>query len=307
MSLYDTFFPTAALLREGRAGRLPYGIRGDDIRDLQKMLIALGADPGPVDGVYGLMTEDAILSLFRGAVSPGVESDTDVGGELEGWIRFDAKNGLDLRAKRHGGPVPPRSNGRDRYLPKRKVETPRLIVLHWTGGRTTAKSLRDSWAKTDRAVSSHGCIDLTGAYQYLPWNAWAYHAGWVNKHSVGLDIPQPVRTSRLNIALDAGYTTRVVKNLTGRGDDEVLELDPKLASMTRDAVFALCEHLGVPIAAPRGADGLVRHDQAFADFDDLEKAGFSGIVGHHHVERPSRRWDIAPWWGAIFDGTPAGD
>jgi hypothetical protein len=288
------------------SGLTKYGESGDHIRTLQAALVKMGQDPGPVDGIYGLMTETAVHKAFPAASQKQESLQSDEAKTSE-WIRFDSAGGLDLRSVHHGGPVRPRSNGRDRYISKRPEDRPRVIVLHWTGGPATAARLVEQWSKTDRAVSSHGCIDLSGAYQLLPWGAWAYHAGWVNQLSVGLDISQPVQSSRLNEARGIGYTTDVVENTTGRGESKCLSLDPRIADRARKAVFQLCEALDVPIAAPRGPDGKVAHGRIWSSRDELINSGFRGIVGHHHCESPSRRWDIAPWWPALFDGTSAGD
>ena len=295
----------AGVAHQASQGRIKYGERGGHIRMLQVALKHLGYDPGPIDGVYGLMTENAVHEAFPGSSPEQLDAGSDA--ETSEWVRFDAPGGMDLRSVAHGGPVKPRPNGRDRYISKRPEERPRVIVIHWTGGPATTTRLVEQWSRTSRAVSSHGCIDLSGAYQLLPWGAWAYHAGWVNQLSVGIDLAQPVQASRVIEARNIGYRTEVVENTTGRGEAKCLSLDPRLASRAQRAIFQLCEALDVPLKAPRDFRGKVDHGRVWSSREELIKSGFRGIVGHHHCEDPARRWDIAPWWPALFDGTPVGD
>jgi peptidoglycan hydrolase-like protein with peptidoglycan-binding domain len=46
---------------------LQKGMRGDDVRTLQRRLKALGYDPGPVDGVFGDLTLSAVLKYQKNA------------------------------------------------------------------------------------------------------------------------------------------------------------------------------------------------------------------------------------------------
>lgn len=58
-----------------RPGRvLALGARGERVRTLQETLAALGFDPGPIDGVYGLLTRQAVRECQRryGLVADGV-------------------------------------------------------------------------------------------------------------------------------------------------------------------------------------------------------------------------------------------
>ena len=43
------------------------GLEGPDVMQLEEALARLGLDPGPVDGVYGARTEDAVEELYRQA------------------------------------------------------------------------------------------------------------------------------------------------------------------------------------------------------------------------------------------------
>jgi peptidoglycan hydrolase-like protein with peptidoglycan-binding domain len=60
--------PSARILRPGD--------RGDDVRAIQTLLSTAGFDPGPVDGVYGPLTESAVAKFQRRA---GILVDGKVG------------------------------------------------------------------------------------------------------------------------------------------------------------------------------------------------------------------------------------
>lgn len=44
---------------------LAMGSRGIDIQELQRDLTAIGFDPGPVDGIFGPVTQRAVVELQR--------------------------------------------------------------------------------------------------------------------------------------------------------------------------------------------------------------------------------------------------
>jgi len=268
---------------------------------MQRALLNRGFDPRGIDGIYGLHTETALKEALASPRPDVLDVLPTPSGSPLKVVRYDEAGGLDLRSIRHGGPVQPRPDGKDRYIVSRS-QRPRVLVLHWTAGPTTANGLRDYMAKTERAVSSHFAVDPTGTYQYLPLSAWAYHATWINEIAIGIDICQPVVDSRLSAARSAGYTTDVIANPTRRGARKVLSLDPDIAAATRALVESLCEQFEIPMQVPRNADGEVRHDVAFRNVAEL--GDWSGVLGHHHVD--SGKWDIAPWWPALFDGTALG-
>jgi carboxyl-terminal processing protease len=55
--------PLASALREDVL--LRYGSRGADVRALQTALKVLGFDPGPIDGIFGRLTEGALMSFSQ--------------------------------------------------------------------------------------------------------------------------------------------------------------------------------------------------------------------------------------------------
>lgn len=255
----------------------------------QRALIAAGYDPGPIDGVIGPRTRAAYA---RARADHAQSVPTRI-------IRYDEQGGADLRATVDGGP----HDGRTYDAPTDKP--PQVVVWHWTAGQTTAHGLVGSFRRS--RLSSHFAVDATGIYQLLPVECRGWHARWVNPVSIGIDICQPVRPERIGDAHAAGYECEVTANPTDprRGSREVLSLDPCIAARCRWLAEYLTTTYGIAKDAPRYPDGRVRHDQVFSSLRQL--GDWSGHVGHHHVESPSRRSDIAPWWPAIFDGTPMGD
>lgn len=183
----------------------------------------------------------------------------------------------------------------------RRTAKPRILVLHW--GMHDAHGLYKYFLNVkDRDVSSHWAVDETGAYEMLSTDKSAWHAGWINRHSIGLDICQQPTVKDRTRYLEMGRQIAVQNNDTNRGDRQVLSLDPRIAENFRTLVLQLCEEHGIPLNVPRDASGKVRHDVVFPNESAL--GNWSGVLGHHHVS--ASKWDIACWWDQIFKGTPLG-
>ncbi len=61
-----------------------------------------------------------------------------------------------------------------------------MIVTHWDATTSAEKCKRVLQA---RKISTHFCIDNDGViHQYVDTNNIAYHAGRVNKYSIGIDF-----------------------------------------------------------------------------------------------------------------------
>jgi peptidoglycan hydrolase-like protein with peptidoglycan-binding domain len=67
---------------------LRIGARGEDVKDLQRQLVAAGFDPGPVDGWFGPRTQAAVRAFQH---SRGIAVDGWVGPQT--WGRLDAVGG----------------------------------------------------------------------------------------------------------------------------------------------------------------------------------------------------------------------
>jgi len=225
------------------------------------------------DGKLGKITWSHILNLFT-----------------EGWmlngkrvicnapiIGFDQPGGLDLHPS-------------NKYSVR--AGSPSLVVVHWGG--LNPKNCFDVFVHDERKVSSHAGIgfgDRKGdarIYQYLDLKHTSWHAGFVNKYSVGIDICQQPEIKWKDYYLSRGYDIHEMENRTSRGPNKVLSLDPRIRDATRDAVQTLCDLLDIPMRYPKG------HDIMSSD----ELKSFRGVVGHHHISQ--NKWDIACWWSDIF-------
>jgi len=198
-------------------------------------------------------------------------------------ITWDEPDGLDLH--KDGGWR--KANDRD----------VRLVVIHWGG--LEAKGCRNVLANRD--LSSHFGIDKTGVYQWLDMAHVAYHAGYPNSFSVGIDICEQPERKWTKWYDKRGYNKEPVTNSTGRGSKKILSLDPETAANVRRCVKAICDVTKVPYRFPRGADGFgdsgpVWHG-TYAK-SDLKSGKFVGVVGHHHISK--KKWDMACWWDEIF-------
>lgn len=256
-----------------------YGEKSESIGQIQEVLADYNLyDKSKVDKIYGPATEMAVKDLLEAY-------------ELKrnGVVSLISDNPLDYRTTNDLGTVPLRPEGKNRYMMTK--DSNQVIVIHWTAGPTTAKSLYDMFARTDRAVSSHFAIDPTGTYQYLPSTRRAYHAGWINKHAIGIDICQPVQAKRKSDSESAGYVTEIVDNPTARGDKKVIRLDDKMAEETAKLILTLCDIHNIEVKFPESEEVIFTNSS--------ELGNWSGIVGHHHVS--SRKWDVAPWMRQIKD------
>ena len=70
------------------------------------------------------------------------------------------------------------------YRTWRRTRSPSMLVTHWDATTSAEKCKRVLQA---RKISTHFCIDNDGViYQYVDTNNVAWHAGCVNKYSIGI-------------------------------------------------------------------------------------------------------------------------
>jgi hypothetical protein len=112
---------------------------------------------------------------------------------------------------------------------------------------------------------------------------------------VGIDICQQPTLKWKDHYEKKGYDVTVQDNDTGRGDRQVLSLDPRVALAVKEAVISLCDALDIPYQFPMNQDGSFDH--SVQDKDYLIN-GFTGVIGHHHITQ--KKWDCACWWQEIF-------
>lgn len=230
------------------------------------------------DGKLGWQTYTALLTsldarnseyvVFRGNRLPFT-----VSGDYK-LISFDEVGGLDLH--RFGN------------FSARKSEV-KAICLHWGG--LDAQHCYNVFASNSRQVSSHFLIGLEDEqvviYQVLDIAHKAWHGGWVNDWTIGVDVCQSPTPSWLDHYQARGYEVSVEANPTRRGPRQLITLDPRLADAAGAFVEDLLAALKMDFIAPESHDVLPR-----------DEADQYTVIGHHHVNE--RKYDIAPWWSEIF-------
>ncbi len=270
--------------------RFAPGDKGEHVATLQRELIAGGWLPELDEkgrrndvGVYGPRTAAALrryLASLNPAPPPGplriVEHDAEEGLSLAARGRFNATRGASIKC----------------------------IVLHWPGFPGDARTLHRVMTRDSSGVSTHWGVDEHAAWAMLPAATRAWHATWVNRWAIGIDIcqaPQPVyRTREEARGLQLGPD---VVNPTGRtAGSEVrsfLPLDLRIRRNTLELVRRLCDEHGIPRRVPM-LGGAQRHDWCVRDIAELEQWG-GGVMGHHHCDRGKS--DPACWMAELFDNT----
>jgi hypothetical protein len=238
----------------------------------------LGFEEHERDGKLGWQTYSALLSTLdprskEYVVMNGNRVPFSITGSYR-LVTFDEVEGLDLH---HFG-----------NFSQRKEELS-AVCLHWGG--LNAQHCYNVFASGSRAVSSHFLIGLVDeeviVYQVLDLKHKAWHGGWVNDSTIGVDVCQSPTTSWLDHYQARGYEVEIVKNPTSRGPRKVISLDPRLADAAGYFVEDLLQALGMEFIAPE--------DHSVLDRSEVKDYT---VFGHHHVNE--RKYDIAPWWDDIF-------
>lgn len=278
---------------EARAhlARLKPGTKGDHVAALQRELIASGhlAPTLPSgrpsdDGDYGRMTQAALAAFLRSLIPVPPVPDG-------------------LRIKPHTDADGLSLVSRGLFNANRSAPI-RCIVLHWPGFAGDARTLHRVMSRDSSGVSTHWGVDEHAAWEMLPASARAWHATWINRWAIGIDIcqaPQPAYRSR---EIDRGLVLEEPRvNLTGRtAGDEVrsfVPLDPRIRANTLALVRHLCDVHSIPRRVPMLAS-VQRNDHCIRDITELNAFG-GGVVGHHHTDRGKS--DPACWMAELFNDT----
>ena len=168
------------------------------------------------------------------------------------------------------------------------------VIMHWGG--LDPEHLHRVMSSPDRAVSTHFGIGLLKGVpvvmQYLDLKHKAWHAGWGNTGSIGVDICQQPSYKWIGHYQKNGYKVSRKDNPTNRGNRKILSLEPRIAEATRDFVEDLMEVLSLRLNIP-DSHGVVSKEDV--------TSGYYSLLGHHHLV--GKKWDIACWWDDIFNGT----
>tara|TARA_Y100001972_G_scaffold32781_1_gene40615 strand:- start:5089 stop:5937 length:849 start_codon:yes stop_codon:yes gene_type:complete len=159
---------------------------------------------------------------------------------------------------------------------------PNMLVTHWDATTSAEKCKRVLQA---RKISTHFCIDNDGLiYQYVDTNNVAWHAGGVNKYSIGIDFSNAYYTKYNKWYEKKGFGERpVLKDSKVHG----IRLKPHLGyykiqiEAYKKLVAVLCNHYDIPVCTPMINNG-------FTDNGVVEEAAngkYKGIVCHYHLTR----------------------
>ena len=164
----------------------------------------------------------------------------------------------------------------------RKQRKPKMIVTHWDATTSAEKCKRVLQA---RNISTHFCIDNDGIiYQYVDTNNVAWHAGGVNKYSVGIDFSNAYYLKYNDYYVKKGFNKRpICKDSRVHG----IKLRPHLGyypvqiEAYKKLVKTLCDHYDIPIQTP-----MINENVTDANVvKEAVKGKYNGIVCHYHVSR----------------------
>ena len=167
------------------------------------------------------------------------------------------------------------------YKKHRGHRIPNMIVTHWDACTSASSCKRVLEA---RNISTHFCIDNDGViHQYLDTNHIGWHAGGVNKYSIGVDFSNGYYTKYNSLYEKRGFTKRpVLKNSRVHG----VKLKPHLGyyrvqiEAYRKLIKVLCSHYDIPLKVPEKDNKLMT-----SVHNGASKGKFDGIVCHYHLTR----------------------
>tara|TARA_Y100000310_G_C20583894_1_gene764410 strand:+ start:107 stop:955 length:849 start_codon:yes stop_codon:yes gene_type:complete len=164
----------------------------------------------------------------------------------------------------------------------RKERKPNMIVTHWDATTSAERCKRVLQA---RNISTHFCIDNDGIiYQYVDTNNVAWHAGGVNKYSIGVDFSNAYYLKYTDYYIKKGFNKRpVCKNSVVHG----VKLKPHLGyypvqiEAYKKLVKVLSDHYDIPLQTPM-INEKVTNDGVVSE---AKRGKYKGIVCHYHVSR----------------------
>ena len=168
------------------------------------------------------------------------------------------------------------------YKSWRKQRSPKMIVTHWDATTSAEKCKRVLQA---RKISTHFCIDNDGIiYQYVDTNNIAWHAGGVNKYSIGIDFSNAYYLKYNDYYVKKGFNKRpICKDSRVHG----IKLRPHLGyypvqiEAYKKLVSVLCREYDIPIQTPM----INKRTEDANVVPEARKGKYEGIVCHYHVSR----------------------
>jgi len=162
------------------------------------------------------------------------------------------------------------------------TRAPNMIVTHWDATTSAEKCKRVLQA---RKISTHFCIDNDGViHQYVDTNNVAWHAGGVNKYSIGVDFSNAYYTKYNDYYVKKGFNKRpICKDSVVHGVKLKAHLGyyPVQIEAYKTLIKTLCDHYGIPMQTPMINEKVV--DTGVVK--EAVKGKYSGVVCHYHVSR----------------------
>ena len=168
------------------------------------------------------------------------------------------------------------------YRTWRRRRHPNMLVTHWDATTSAEKCKRVLQA---RKISTHFCIDNDGViYQYVDTNNVAWHAGRVNKYSIGIDFSNAYYTKYNKWYEKNGFGERpILKDSRVHG----VRLKPHLGyykvqiEAYKKLVKVLSDYYNIPIQTPMLDDKRTNNGVV----EDASRGRYKGIVCHYHLTR----------------------
>ncbi len=168
------------------------------------------------------------------------------------------------------------------YKKSKKERSPNMIVTHWDATTSAEKCKRVLQA---RKISTHFCIDNDGViYQYVDTNNIAWHAGGVNKYSIGIDFSNAYYLKYNEYYEKKGFNKRPVcrdSRIHGVNLKPHLGYYPVQIQAYKKLVKTLCDYYQIPMRTP-----MINKDTPnFGVVKEASRGDYSGIICHYHVSR----------------------
>ena len=162
------------------------------------------------------------------------------------------------------------------YRTNRSRRKPNMIVTHWDATTSAERCKRVLQA---RNISSHFCIDNDGViYQYVDTNHTAWHAGKVNRYSIGIDFTNAYYLKYSDWYEKKGFGERPIckdSKVHGRRLKPHLGYYPIQIRAYKELLKTLCDHYNINYATP----------PIDAVWDKAATGRYNGIVCHYHLTR----------------------
>lgn len=151
----------------------------------------------------------------------------------------------------------------------------KYVVIHWDASLSSQNTLN---TLKKRGLSVHFLIDADGTIiRSTPIDKIAYHAKYCNKHSIGIEINNPVKLKYQDIdnprpiMSDVKVHGKILDNFLGFYPEQILSL--------KNLCKSLNLVLGIPLVCPIGLDGEVATSSI-----NMRKFK-TGFLAHYHIPR----------------------